>query len=100
MGGHSLGGACGHSKTYELSLFPLQRKLCSEGLLGRHALGMLGRTLICVISNIYRSCTKVMSSLILSLHSIIISNNSFWGNFEPIEGNYIVHNSGYANFNH
>ena len=47
MGGQNLGGARGHSKTYmyELSLFSHQRKLCSEGLLGRHALGMLGRTL-------------------------------------------------------
>ena len=45
MGGHSLSGACGHSKTYEISLFPHQRKLSSEGLLGRHALGLLGRTL-------------------------------------------------------
>ena len=45
MGGHSLGGACGHIKAHGLSLFPHQRKLCTEGLLGRHALGMLGRTL-------------------------------------------------------
>ena len=43
--GHSLGGACGHIKAHRLSLLPHQRKLCAEGLLGRHALGMLGRTL-------------------------------------------------------
>ena len=39
MEGHSLGGACGHSKAQELFLFPHQRKLCTEGLLGRHPLG-------------------------------------------------------------
>ena len=36
---------------------PHQRKFCTEGLLGRHALGVLGRTLvwpICAISNIPR----------------------------------------------
>ena len=41
----TLGGACGHNKAYGLSLFPYQRKLCIEDLLGRHALGMLGTTL-------------------------------------------------------
>jgi hypothetical protein len=44
--GHSLGGACGHIKAFGLSLFPHQRKFCIDGLLGRHALGMLGRTLV------------------------------------------------------
>ena len=43
--GHSLGGDCGHIKAYGLALFPHQRELQTEGLLGRHALGMLGRTL-------------------------------------------------------
>ena len=44
---HALGGVCGHNNAYGLSLFPHQRKLCTEGLLGRHALvGMLGRTLL------------------------------------------------------
>ena len=33
-GGHSLGGARGHIKAHGLSLFPHQRKLCTEGLLG------------------------------------------------------------------
>ena len=34
---HTLGGACGHNKRYGLSLFPHHRKLCTEGLLSRHA---------------------------------------------------------------
>jgi hypothetical protein len=42
----SRGGACGHNKAYGLPLFPHQKELRTEGLLGRHALGMLGRTLI------------------------------------------------------
>ena len=44
-GGHGLGGAHGHIKAHGFSLFPHQRKPCTEGLLGRHALDMLGRTL-------------------------------------------------------
>ena len=43
-GGHSLGGACGHIKAH--GLFAYQRKFCIEGLWGRHALGMIGRTLL------------------------------------------------------
>ena len=46
QGGYSLGGVHGHIKAHGLSLFPHQRKLCTEDLLDRHALGMLGRTLI------------------------------------------------------
>ena len=34
MGGHSLGGAHGHIKAHGLSLFPHQRKLCTEFLVG------------------------------------------------------------------
>jgi hypothetical protein len=45
MGGHGLGGAYGHFKAFEL---PCQRNFCTEGLLGRHALCMLGRTLLMV----------------------------------------------------
>ena len=44
-GGHSLGGACDHNKAHGLFLLPHQRKFCTEGLFGRHALGML-RTLM------------------------------------------------------
>ena len=51
-GGHSLGGASDHNKAHGLSLFPHQRKLCIEGLLGRHALGMLGRTLYNTLTNL------------------------------------------------
>ena len=44
-GGHGLGGAYGHiSKLLNLS-FPHQRKVHTEGLLGHHALCMLGRIL-------------------------------------------------------
>ena len=49
-GGHSLGGACDHNKAHGLSLFPHQREFCTEGLLGRYALGMLGRTLLLHLS--------------------------------------------------
>ena len=67
VGGHSLGGACGHIKVHihvcGLSLFPHQRKLCTESLLGRHALGMLGRTLcyicICKFNN---TCSLTFNS--------------------------------------
>ena len=41
-----MGGDCGHIKAYGLALFTYQREFLTEGLLGRHALGMLGRTLI------------------------------------------------------
>ena len=43
--GHALGGGCGHIKVFGISLFAHQRKFCTEGLLGRYALCMLGRTL-------------------------------------------------------
>ena len=45
-GGHDLGGACSHIKALGFSPFPHQKKVCTEGLLGRHALSMLGRTLV------------------------------------------------------
>ena len=44
-GGRGLGVACGHIKAFGLFPFPHQRRICSEGLQGRHALSMLGRTL-------------------------------------------------------
>ena len=44
-GGHGLGRACGHIKAFGVSPFPHQRKFCTEGLLGRHTLHMLGRIL-------------------------------------------------------
>ena len=45
--GPTLGGASDHNKAHGLFPFPHQRKSCTEGLLGRHALGtcMLGKTL-------------------------------------------------------
>ena len=46
IGGHGVGGACSHIKVFWLSPFPHQREFCTEGLLGQHALGMLGRTLV------------------------------------------------------
>ena len=45
VGGRGMGVACGHIKAFGLFLFPHQTKICSEGLQGRHALSMLGRTL-------------------------------------------------------
>ena len=46
IGVHGVGGACSHIKAFWLSHSPHQREFCTEGLLGRHALGMLGRTLV------------------------------------------------------
>ena len=48
MGGWNLGGATGHIKAITLLPFPYQRKVHTEGLLGQHALCMLGRTLLVV----------------------------------------------------
>ena len=45
MGRHGLGVVCGHIEAFGLFPFPHQRKICTEGLQGRHALSMLGRTL-------------------------------------------------------
>ena len=42
IGGHGVSGVCSHFKTFGLSH---QREFCTEGLLNRHALDMLGRTL-------------------------------------------------------
>ena len=48
MGGHGLGVVYGHIEAFGLFPLPHQRKLCAEGLQGRHALSMLGRTLQCL----------------------------------------------------
>ena len=45
VGGRGLGVVCGHIKAFGLFPFPHQTKMCSEGLQGRYALSMLGRTL-------------------------------------------------------
>ena len=45
VGGRGLGVARGHIKAFGLFPFPHQTKIYSEGLQGRHALSMLGRTL-------------------------------------------------------
>ena len=45
MRGHNLCVVCGHIEAFGLFPFPHQRKICAEGLQGRHALSMLGRTL-------------------------------------------------------
>ena len=39
MGGRGWGMAYGHIKAFDLFPFPHQRKICTEGLQGRHALG-------------------------------------------------------------
>ena len=49
VGGHGVGGACSHIKEFGLIPFPRQREFGTEGLLGRHALGMLGRTLVMIV---------------------------------------------------
>ena len=36
-GGHDLGGVCSHIKAFGFSPFPHQKKVYTEGLLGRHA---------------------------------------------------------------
>lgn len=46
MGGHGWGVACDHIKALGLFPFPHQRKIFTESLQGRHALSMLGRTLL------------------------------------------------------
>ena len=46
MGARGLGMACSHIRAFGLFPFPHQRKICTEGLQGRHALSMLGRTLM------------------------------------------------------
>ena len=48
MGGRGWGTAYGHIKAFDLFPFPHQRKICTEGLQGRHALSMLGRTLVLI----------------------------------------------------
>ena len=55
-GGRGLGVACGHIKAFGLFPFPHQRSICAEGLQGRHALNMLGRTLI--LLRVYRRFTS------------------------------------------
>ena len=45
VGGH---GLWSKTKAFGLFPFPHQTKICSEGLQGRHALSMLGRTLIII----------------------------------------------------
>ena len=45
MKGYDLGGASGHIKAITLFPFAHQRKICTQSLLGQHALCMLGRTL-------------------------------------------------------
>ena len=72
-GEHSLGtgGACGHIKVHRLSLFPHQREFCTEGLLGRHALGMLGRTLCtctCTMHTIHQLRSRRLMILTIHMH--------------------------------
>ena len=44
--GHGVGGASSHIKAFGVSHSHIhQREFCTEGLLGQHALGMLGRIL-------------------------------------------------------
>ena len=45
LGEHDLGMACGHIKAFGIFPFHIKAKSLFEGLLGRHALRILGRTL-------------------------------------------------------
>ena len=56
---HGLGVACGHINGFGLFPFSYQRKICGEGLQGRHALSMLGRTLITMST----SCRNIACTL-------------------------------------
>ena len=44
---------------------PHQREFCTEGLFGRHALGMLGKTLVCV-------CRPRLSPLLLLSGVVVV----------------------------
>ena len=74
-----MGGAIGHIKAITLLLFPHQRKICTEGLLGRYALCMLGRTLFfipeCIftytVGTVYK-CVCV-SQLTLGMCDVMLS---------------------------
>ena len=70
---YSLGGACGHIKAHGLSLFPHQRKLCTEGLLGRHA---LGRILMCTLYNVCQRSTHVDAWLFLVVLLLVHVNEA------------------------
>ena len=50
-GGCGLGIFCGHIKAVGLFLFPHRTSICAEGLQGRHALRMLGRTLQFIVNH-------------------------------------------------
>ena len=66
--GHTLGGGCGHIKAFGISLFTHQRKFCTEGLLGRHALRMLGRTLAMIILCLYLQQNFLIYSSAIHYH--------------------------------
>ena len=60
MGGRGLGMACGHIKAFVLFPFSHQRKISAEGLQGRHALSMLGRTLRIVCNIVDHIVTTIL----------------------------------------
>ena len=71
----NLGGATGHIKAITLFPFPHQRKVCTEGLLGRHALCMLGRTLVdnlhlCYTANEQRKHMACMHTLGVDVYNL------------------------------
>ena len=78
MGRYSLGGARGHIKAHGLSLFPHQREFCNEGLLDRHALGMLGRTLCNNIITYYVTLLYEVSALKWGLHDVSATIKNCW----------------------
>ena len=65
MGGHGLGVACGHIHAFGFFLFPYQRNVCAEGLQGRHALSMLGRTLVLCVCTMF--CCLANDDVIVTL---------------------------------
>ena len=72
-GGRGLGVACGHIKAFGLFPFPHQRRICSEGLQGRHALSMLGRTLDSVYQALFSGLgTRLSMHLVLEIVHVYV----------------------------
>ena len=85
--GHTLGGGCGHIKAFGISLFTHQRKFCTEGLLGRHALCMLGRTLAVIILYLYLQWNFLIYSSAIHYHGKFVFYDhaylKLWEKYDP-----------------
>ena len=71
MGEQNLGGVTDHIKAITLLPFPHQRKVCTEGLLGRHALCMLGRTLLTIDNRVHKPIQTVATASTLAICVIL-----------------------------